>query len=191
MCEPKSPLALSVALDIKNALSKATGNDFTGAGVMETPHRWLRAMRELTGGGDASEYLKFFDAPSHSGQMVVVNNIEFFSLCEHHLLPFFGTCTVGYIPGEKIIGLSKIPRIVNAFARRMQVQERLVEEIADALFESDLSPLGVGVFMQGQHLCMMARGVKQTDAVMTTTALRGNFKEADVKNEFLSYRRTQ
>lgn len=173
----------------KNVLSNATGNSFSDAGTLDTPHRWIAAMRELTAGGDPKQFIKTFRSPTIGGQMVVVEDIEFYSLCEHHLLPFFGTCTVGYIPDRYIIGLSKIPRIVNALARRPQVQERLVEEIADTLQTSALNPKGVGVFMRGQHLCMMARGIKQTDAIMTTTALRGCFTEANVKMEFLSYRR--
>ena len=155
----------------------------------ETPKRWISAMRELMEGvnEDPKTNIKVF--PSSNDQMVVVRNIEFFSLCEHHLLPFFGTCTVGYIPNGQVIGLSKIPRIVKCFARRPQVQENMTDQIANFLFE-ELGPKGVGVHTIGQHLCMMSRGIKQVDAIMHTTSLRGNFQNIGTKQEFLSYGRS-
>lgn len=119
--------------------------------------------------------------------MVVVKEIAFYSLCEHHLLPFFGRAHVAYIPGNKVIGLSKIPRIVELFARRLQVQERMTQQIA-ALLDETLQPLGVGVVIQGQHMCSMMRGVKKSQASMVTSALLGSFKDnPQTLEEFMSH----
>ena len=117
--------------------------------------------------------------------MVIVKDVEFYSLCEHHILPFWGKCHVGYLPRKRIIGLSKIPRIVDMFARRLQVQERLTREIAEAL-EAALNPTGIGVVMEAQHMCMMARGVEKQASKMTTNAMRGTFREdSSTRAEFL------
>src|SRR3989338_6711883 len=117
--------------------------------------------------------------------MVIVQNIELYSLCEHHLLPFFGKCHVGYIPHGKIIGLSKIPRIVDAFARRLQVQERLTAEVSNFLMEH-LKPLGVGVVIEAHHLCMMMRGVEKQNAFAKTSALLGDFQNQSTRTEFFN-----
>jgi GTP cyclohydrolase I len=118
-------------------------------------------------------------------EMVIVKEIEFYSLCEHHILPFWGKCHVGYLPRNRIVGLSKIPRIVDMFSRRLQVQERLTREIAEAL-ETALDPRGVAVVMEGQHLCMMARGVEKQAPRMTTNVMRGAFREdSSTRAEFL------
>ena len=117
--------------------------------------------------------------------MVIVRDVEFYSTCEHHMLPFYGRCHVGYIPRKKIIGISKIPRIVDMFSRRLQIQERLTSQIADTMMEI-LAPMGVAVVMSGRHLCMMMRGVEKQNSVMTTSSLRGVFeKNQTTRNEFL------
>jgi len=119
-------------------------------------------------------------------EMVVVRDIEFFSMCEHHLIPFFGRCHVGYLPNKKIIGLSKIPRIVDAFAQRLQVQERLTGQVAETLMDI-LDPKGVGVVMEGRHLCMQMRGVEKQNSFATTSAMLGQFRDsAETRSEFLS-----
>jgi GTP cyclohydrolase I len=119
-------------------------------------------------------------------EMVIVKDVEFFSMCEHHLLPFFGKAHVAYIPNGKVIGLSKIPRLVDVFARRLQVQERLTTEIADAIVEA-IEPQGVAVIMEAQHLCMMMRGVEKQHSATVTSAMRGVFKtQLQTRNEFLS-----
>jgi len=117
--------------------------------------------------------------------MVIVKNIELYSLCEHHLLPFFGKCHVAYIPNGRIIGLSKIPRVVDAFARRLQVQERLTSQIAQALMDH-LNPLGVGVVMEASHLCMMMRGVEKQNSFTTTSSLLGDFRNPATRTEFFN-----
>ena len=118
--------------------------------------------------------------------MVVIRNIEVYSLCEHHLLPFFGKCHVGYVPSEKVIGLSKIPRLVDMFARRLQVQERLTQQIAETI-EEYAEPKGVGVIIQAQHLCMMMRGVEKQNSVMTSSTMLGQFRSSqNTRNEFLT-----
>jgi GTP cyclohydrolase I len=178
--EPETPLI--------EVLKATTGSHFCSQGTRETPVRFMKALAEMCHGRteDPKKHLKMFE--SDNNQMVVVSNVEYFSLCEHHLLPFFGRALVGYIPQGRVIGLSKIPRIVSCFANQMQIQEGLTEQIADFLYR-ELRPLGVGVCLEGQHLCMMARGAKQADAIMHTTALRGIFlDDPSVKQEFLSYR---
>ena len=118
-------------------------------------------------------------------EMVLVKDIELYSLCEHHLLPFFGRAHVAYIPNKKIIGISKIPRIVDVFARRLQVQERLTDQVANALQEI-LDPLGVGVIMKAKHMCMMMRGVQKQNSMTTTSAFTGIFQKVETRNEFLN-----
>jgi GTP cyclohydrolase I len=126
-----------------------------------------------------------FDAEG-AEEMVVVRDVEYYSMCEHHMLPFFGKATVGYLPKGEIIGLSKIARIVDVFARRLQVQERLTNQVADAM-EEILDPHGVGVVMEGKHLCMMMRGVQKQESSMVTSAMRGTFRsDARTRSEFLS-----
>jgi GTP cyclohydrolase I len=163
------------------------GDDPNRDGLLDTPKRVTKALRELTAGygQDAAEHLAVtFD--DSSDQMVVVSGIRFTSMCEHHMLPFTGTATVAYLPNGRVVGLSKLARAVDVFARRLQVQERMTEQIADAI-ETSLTPLGCGVVIRGHHSCMGLRGVLKPDAVMTTSSLRGLFfTDAITRGEFLS-----
>jgi GTP cyclohydrolase IA len=169
------------------SLLKAVGEDAKRDGLLQTPKRFLRAFSFLTQGYNESipDIINgaLFDAPYDD--MVIVKNIEFYSLCEHHLVPFFGKCHVGYIPNGKVIGLSKIPRIVNAYARRLQVQERLTSQISECLMK-ELGALGVGVVMQGNHLCMMMRGVEKQGAETMTSSLVGDFHNPSTRAEFFN-----
>lgn len=163
------------------------GEDPGRQGLVNTPFRAAKAMQFLTSGyhQDIDKILNNAVFDEDYDEMVIVKDIEFYSLCEHHILPFWGRCHVGYIPRRRIIGLSKIPRIVDMFSRRLQVQERLTREIAEAL-ENTLEPQGVAVVMEGQHLCMMARGVEKQAPKMTTNVMRGIFRENNsTRSEFL------
>ena len=156
-------------------------------GLIKTPLRAAKALEFLTSGynQDLNKILNKAIFDEDFDEMVIVKDIEFYSLCEHHILPFWGKCHVGYLPRKRIIGLSKIPRIVDMFARRLQVQERLTREIAEALQET-LDPTGVGVVMEAQHMCMMARGVEKQTSKMTTNAMRGTFRSDSLtRSEFL------
>ena len=163
------------------------GEDKSRQGLIKTPLRAAKAMEFLTSGyeQDLNTILNQAIFDEDNDDMVIVKDIEFYSLCEHHILPFWGKCHVGYLPRKRIIGLSKIPRIVDMFARRLQVQERLTREIAEAL-ETALNPTGIGVVMEAQHMCMMARGVEKQAAKMTTNAMLGTFREdSSTRAEFL------
>ncbi len=180
--------SISQLEDLVRKTLQALGEDPTREGLTETPRRVAKAYQFLTSGysQDISDVINeavFTDAYS---EMVIVKGIDFYSLCEHHLIPFFGKAHVAYIPNGKIIGLSKLPRIVDLFSRRLQVQERLTQQIAGTLFEV-LNPLGVGVVMEAKHMCMMMRGVQKQNSVATTSAMLGQFRD-DVKTrqEFLS-----
>ena len=156
-------------------------------GLMRTPLRAAKALEFLTSGyhQDIDKILNKAIFDEDFDEMVIVKDIEFYSLCEHHILPFWGKCHVGYLPQKRIIGLSKIPRIVDMFARRLQVQERLTREIAEAL-QASLDPTGIGVVMEAQHMCMMARGVEKQASKMTTNTMRGTFREdSSTRAEFL------
>jgi GTP cyclohydrolase I len=156
-------------------------------GLRETPRRVEQALRFLTSGyeKDLDEIVNGALFAVEYNEMVLVRDIDFYSLCEHHLLPFFGTCHIAYIPNGRVIGLSKIPRIVDVFARRLQVQERLTSQIADTI-ETRTSPLGVAVVMEATHLCMAMRGVEKQNSVTTTSAMRGVFHgDARTRAEFL------
>ncbi len=159
----------------------------TRDGLLKTPERAARAMEFLTSGVRQmpSAILKsaLFDVDYE--EMVLVRDIEMYSLCEHHMLPFFGRVHIGYIPDGKVVGLSKLPRLVDAFARRLQVQERMTREIADALW-AEVAPRGVGVVIEAQHLCMMMRGVQKQASRTVTSAMMGTFKEQPTRQEFLS-----
>ncbi len=169
------------------SLLASVGEDPKREGLVKTPERFLRAFKFLTNGyAESVEKLinnAIFDA--HYSEMVIVKNIEFYSLCEHHLVPFYGKCHVGYLPKGKIIGLSKIPRIVDTFSRRLQVQERLTSEISECLMKH-LNPLGVGVVMEAHHLCMMMRGVEKQAASALTSSLLGDFQHPSTRAEFFN-----
>jgi GTP cyclohydrolase I len=172
---------------------KAIGENPKREGLLNTPARAGRAWRELTRGyeQDAQAILKKAIFKEHYDEMVLVKDIEFFSLCEHHLLPFFGRCHIAYIPSGKIVGLSKLARVTDVFARRLQVQERLTEEIADAL-QKALHPKGVAVVMEAKHMCMIMRGVEKQNSIMITSALRGEFrKNAATRAELMKLLRLQ
>ena len=164
------------------------GEDPEREGLIKTPDRVSRSLRFLTSGykQDVDKVLNGALYTVTCDEMVLVKNIELFSLCEHHLLPFFGSCHVAYIPRGKVIGLSKIPRLVDLFARRLQIQERLTTQIAETIMEK-INPLGVGVVIEAKHLCMVMRGVEKQNSVAVTSALLGSFrKDNQTRNEFLS-----
>ena len=163
------------------------GEDPGREGLLDTPKRVEKALRFLTSGYDADIDTVLNDAlfTVDYSEMVIVKDIDFYSLCEHHLLPFFGKCHVAYIPSTKVIGLSKIPRVVDVFARRLQVQERLTNQIADAIREK-INPLGVAVVMEATHLCMSMRGVEKQNSFAVTSAMLGAFRNsARTRMEFL------
>ncbi|MBS3164227.1 GTP cyclohydrolase I FolE [Candidatus Woesearchaeota archaeon] len=163
-----------------------TGEQTDREGLQRTPERAARAFRFLTSGyhADFASLVNGALFASESDELIVVRNIEFYSLCEHHLLPFFGTCHIGYLPKGNIIGLSKIPRIVDVYARRLQLQERLTTEVASALREVT-GASGVGVVMEARHLCMMMRGVEKQHSSMKTSCMLGAFRESSkTRNEF-------
>ena len=155
---------------------------------MHTPERVSRALRFLTSGYEL-DLRKLVNGALFAvkyDEMVVVKDIEFFSLCEHHMLPFFGRIHVAYLPDSKVIGLSKIPRIVNALARRLQIQERLTQEVAEAM-QQIVSPLGVGVICEAKHFCMMMRGIEKQHSSAATSAMLGAFRDcSETRNEFLA-----
>jgi GTP cyclohydrolase I len=163
------------------------GEDPKREGLLKTPHRVAKAWEYLTKGysGDVNAILNDAVFEEKYNEMVIVKDIDFFSMCEHHLLPFYGKAHIAYIPDGKIIGLSKIPRIVEIFSRRLQVQERMTQQIADTLFDA-LKPDGVGVIIEAKHLCMMMRGVEKQNSAATTSAMLGSFREDErTRNEFL------
>ncbi len=173
--------------DLVSDLITGLGEDVTREGLIKTPHRVERSLRFLTSGYQASveQVLNGALFEAEGSEMVVVKGIEFYSLCEHHMLPFFGTAHIAYIPGDTILGLSKFARVVDVFARRMQVQERMTSQIADAL-EQALKPAGVAVVTEASHLCMMMRGVEKQGSTTRTSAMRGVFKsDARTRQEFL------
>jgi len=156
-------------------------------GLLQTPHRVAKSLEFLTSGydHDINAILNGAIFTEKYDEMVIVKDIDFFSLCEHHMLPFFGKAHIAYIPNGKIVGLSKIPRVVEVFSRRLQVQERLTQQIAETLFQS-LQPDGVGVVIEARHLCMMMRGVEKQNSVATTSAMLGSFRDDErTRNEFL------
>jgi len=156
-------------------------------GLLKTPKRAAKAMQFLTHGYDmdAAAILKSAMFSEDYNEMVLIKDIEVYSLCEHHMLPFFGKAHIAYIPDGKIVGLSKIPRVVDVFARRLQVQERLTHEILNCI-QDTLEPLGVAIIMEARHMCMMMRGVQKQNSVTTTSAFTGAFKAQKTRAEFLN-----
>ena len=163
------------------------GEDVTREGLEKTPERVAKAMQYLTHGYglDPLQILKSALFTEDHQQMIVVKDIEVYSMCEHHMLPFFGKAHVAYIPNGKIVGLSKIPRIVDAFACRMQVQERLTDQIKDCI-QAALEPLGVAVVIEAQHMCMQMRGIQKQNSVTTTSSFTGAFEKDKTRKEFIS-----
>ena len=172
--------------NIKSILSEI-GEDPGREGLLRTPHRVAKAYKFLTKGydEDIDKLLNGAIFNEHYDEMVIVKNIDFFSLCEHHLLPFYGKCHIAYIPDGKIVGLSKIPRIVEMFSRRLQVQERMTKEIGD-MINKVLEPKGVAVVSEAQHLCMMMRGVEKQNSIATASCMLGRFRSGEkTRSEFL------
>jgi GTP cyclohydrolase I len=169
------------------AIIEILGEDVNREGLEKTPERVAKAMQFLTHGYDLNplEILKSAMFTEDHQQMIVVKDIEVYSMCEHHMLPFFGKAHVAYIPNGKIVGLSKIPRIVDAFARRMQVQERLTDQIKNCIQEA-LNPLGVAVVIEAQHMCMQMRGIQKQNSVTTTSSFTGAFEKDKTRKEFIS-----
>lgn len=175
--------------EMKNSfheILKSVGEDTDRNGIVKTPERAAKAMQFLTQGYemDAAQILESAMFDEEYDDMVIVKDIELYSLCEHHMLPFFGKAHIAYIPNGKIVGLSKLPRVVDVFARRLQVQERLTHDILECI-NNTLQPKGVAVVIEAQHMCMMMRGVQKQNSATTTSGFRGEFKKNETRNEFL------
>jgi len=189
--EPVTAASLTTQ-ELYRELLVRIGEDPTRDGLIDTPERMEKSMAFLTRGYAMDVKAVLHDAlfEVEYDEMVIVKDVEFFSMCEHHLLPFFGKAHIAYVPNGKVIGLSKIARVVDVFARRLQVQERLTTEIAEAIAEA-IVPQGVAVILEAQHLCMMMRGVEKQHSATVTSAMRGVFKtQLQTRNEFLSLLRS-
>ena len=169
------------------AIISNLGEDIYREGLEKTPERVAKAMQFLTHGYELNplEILKSALFTEDHKQMIIVKDIEVYSMCEHHMLPFFGKSHVAYIPNGKIVGLSKIPRVVDAFARRLQVQERLTDQIKNCIQEA-LNPLGVAVVIEAQHMCMQMRGIQKQNSFTTTSSFTGTFEKDKTRKEFIS-----
>jgi GTP cyclohydrolase I len=181
------PQDISVMTDLVSQLLRALGESPGRNGLLRTPERVAKALLFMTKGyhEDIERLLNGALFPIEYDEMVIVKDIDFFSMCEHHMLPFFGKCHVGYLPNKKVVGLSKIPRVVDAFARRLQVQERLTTQIAETL-KRKLDAHGVAVVMEARHLCMMMRGVEKQNTLAVTSSMLGAFRtQEQTRNEFL------
>ncbi len=185
--EEHNPESLKLVRDSYTEILKALGEDITRNGLEKTPERAAKAMHYLTQGYemDAGAILRGALFDENHNQMVIVKDIELYSLCEHHMLPFYGRAHIAYIPNGKIVGLSKLARVVDVFARRLQVQERLTIQVRDALQDA-LQPLGVAVVIEAKHLCMMMRGVSKQNSVTTTSAFTGEFEKQTTRSEFIN-----
>ncbi|MFH6770154.1 GTP cyclohydrolase I FolE [Gaetbulibacter aquiaggeris] len=180
---------IKVTDDVKNRYKNIItdlGEDISRDGLEKTPERAAKAMQFLTQGyhQDPVKILKSAMFKESYNEMVIVKDIELYSLCEHHILPFFGKAHIAYIPNGYIVGLSKLPRIVDVFSRRLQVQERLNEQILDCINDT-LKPQGVAVVIEAAHMCMMMRGVQKQNSTTTTSGFRGQFEKIETRNEFL------
>lgn len=173
------------AQDLIREIIDLIGDDPDREGLLETPKRVIKSWDQLFSGykQDPADIMKTFTEGS-CDEMVILKDIEFYSTCEHHMIPFFGKISIGYIPNGKVLGISKLARLVEIYARRLQIQERLVTDIADTIMKY-LQPKGCMVVCEAKHLCMVARGVQKQNSIMVTNAVRGNFKEQVVKEEFL------
>ncbi len=183
-----SPKDLDTVQSLVTKLLVDLGEDPGRNGLLKTPERVAKALRFLTRGYqlDIDQLLNGALFPIEYDEMVIVKDIDFFSMCEHHLLPFFGKCHVGYLPNKKVVGLSKIPRVVDVFSRRLQVQERLTTQIADTL-QQKLNAHGVAVVMEARHLCMMMRGVEKQNTVAVSSSMLGAFRtQQQTREEFLT-----
>ena len=180
------PVTVKRVADNYRAILKDLGEDAAREGLVKTPERAAKAMHFLTHGYDLdpAEILKSAMFAEEYSQMVIVKDIEIYSLCEHHLLPFFGKAHVAYIPNGRIVGLSKIPRVVDAYARRLQVQERLTMEVRNCI-QDTLKPLGVAVVIEAKHMCMVMRGIQKQNSIATTSAFTGEFNSDKTRSEFL------
>ena len=166
----------------------AIGEDPDREGLKDTPKRVEKSLKFLTSGyrQNIDELINGAIFTEECNDMIIVKNIEFYSLCEHHMLPFYGKCHIGYIPQGKVFGVSKLARIVDCFARRLQLQERLTRQVADIILKT-INPLGVGVVMEAQHMCMTMRGVEKQESLMVTSAMLGAFRSSNnTRSEFLS-----
>lgn len=181
-----NPAMISKIADHYQDILTQLGENPQREGLLKTPERVAKSLTYLTHGYDLNptEILKSAMFKEEYSQMVVVKDIEVYSMCEHHMLPFFGKAHIAYIPNGNIVGLSKIPRVVDAFARRLQVQERLTNEIRDCIQET-LNPIGVGVVIECRHLCMSMRGIQKQNSVTTTSAFTGAFLHEKTRSEFL------
>jgi GTP cyclohydrolase IA len=191
--EPSAEMPKGSIADLARKMIVLLGEDPNREGLRKTPERFEKALKFLTSGyhQNLESVLNGATFSVHYDEMVVVKDIEFFSLCEHHLLPFFGKAHVAYLPSKKVLGLSKIARLVNMFARRLQIQERMTSQIADAISEK-ISPEGVGVIIEARHLCMQMRGVEKQHGQAVTSAMLGSFRHnKQTRDEFLSLVRGQ
>lgn len=182
-----SPEEMAEMKNLQRRILELIGEDPDREGLIKTPERVAKSLRFLTKGyrEDPEELLRSAMFREEYRQMVIVKNIDFFSMCEHHMLPFFGKAHVGYIPNKYITGLSKIPRVVDVFARRLQVQERLTTQIKDCI-QATLNPLGTIVVIEAQHMCMQMRGVEKQNSLTTTSDFTGAFEEASTREEFMN-----
>ena len=188
LAEPKVAAPKESIADLMRKVIALVGEDPEREGLRKTPERFERALKFLTSGyhQNVDNVLNGATFSVHYDEMVVVKDIEFFSLCEHHLLPFFGKAHVAYLPSKRVLGLSKIARLVNMYARRLQIQERMTSQIADAISEK-ISPEGVGVIIEARHLCMQMRGVEKQCGQAVTSAMLGSFRHnKQTRDEFLS-----
>ncbi|MGM0635870.1 MAG: GTP cyclohydrolase I FolE [Bacteroidota bacterium] len=169
-----------------SSIIQSIGEDASRNGILKTPERAAKAMQFLTQGYEMNpeEILRSAMFEENYDDMVLVKDIELYSLCEHHMLPFFGKAHIAYIPNGKIVGLSKLPRVVDVFARRLQVQERLTHDILECI-NTTLQPKGVAIVIEAQHMCMMMRGVQKQNSATTTSGFRGEFERNETRNEFL------
>jgi GTP cyclohydrolase I len=174
--------------ELVRALLVEIGEDPDREGLVKTPHRVAAALTFLTSGYRTDPQVVINDAifTQETNSMVIVKNIELYSMCEHHMLPFFGRCHIGYIPTGKVFGVSKLARLVDMYARRLQLQERLTEQVSQAIMET-IGATGVGVMIEARHLCMMMRGVEKQNSVMVTSSVLGTFRESQAtREEFLA-----